>query len=87
MSFTIIAIAGVSAGCVCRVVVSKLKCPVLLASEVSDFIHLSPAVVAVGMWESQAAFWPDFSKPRWEATGLVAFLGGVISIAGWPSAV
>ncbi len=37
------------------------------------------------MWESQAAFWPDFSKPRWEATGLVAFLGGVISIAGWPS--
>ena len=68
-------------------VVSKLKCPVLLASEVSDFIHLSPAVVAVGMWKSQAAFWPDFSKPRWEATGLVAFLGGVISIAGWPSAV
>ena len=28
------------------------------------------------MWESQAAFWPDFPKPRWEATGLVAFLGG-----------
>ena len=45
------------------------------------FSSIYPAV-AVGMWESQAAFWRDFSKPRWEATLLVAFLGGVISIAG-----
>jgi hypothetical protein len=50
------------------------------------FSSIYPAV-AVGMWESQAAFWPDFSKPLREATALVAFLGGVISTAGWPSAV
>lgn len=66
-------------------VVSKLKCPVLLASEMSGFgfttSNIYPAVVAVGMWESQAAFWPDFSKPLREATSFVAFRGGVISTA------
>ena len=30
------------------------------------------------MWKSQAAFWSDFSKPRWEGTGLVAFLGEIL---------
>jgi len=50
------------------------------------------AVVAVGMWESHAAFERDFSKPLREATAFVAFRGGVISTAGlvclrtWPSA-
>ena len=66
-------------------VVSKLKCPIFLASEMSGFgfttSNIHPAVVAVGMWESQAAFWPDFSKPRREATFFVAFRGGVISTA------
>jgi hypothetical protein len=33
------------------------------------------------MWESQAAFERDFSKPLREATLFVAFRGGVISIA------
>ena len=41
-------------------VLSKLKCPVFLASEMSGFGFTSssiyPAVGAVGMWESQAAF-------------------------------
>jgi hypothetical protein len=51
-----------------------------------------PAVAAVGMWESHAAFERDFSKPLREATAFVAFRGGVISRAGfgllraWPSA-
>jgi hypothetical protein len=39
------------------------------------------------MWESQAALGRDFSKPLREATTFVAFLGGVISTAGCPSAV
>jgi hypothetical protein len=43
--------------------------------------NIYPVVVAVGMWESQAAFWPDFSKPLREATSFVAFRGGVISTA------
>jgi hypothetical protein len=68
-----------------KYVVSNLKCPVFLASEMSDFgltnSNTYPAVGAVGMWESQAAFWPDFSKPRREATAFVAFRGGVISTA------
>ena len=66
-------------------VVSKLKCPVFLAREMSGFgfttSNIYPAVGAVGMWESQAAFWPDFSKPLREATLFVAFRGGVISTA------
>ena len=71
--------------CQCGAVVSKLKCPVLLASEMSGFgltnSNIYPAVGAVGMWESQAAFWPEFSKPLREATLFVAFRGGVISTA------
>ena len=69
-------------------VISKLKCPVLLASEVSGFCffvfnYLSSSS-AVGMWESQAAFWADFSKRLREATVFVAFRGGVISTASAP---
>ncbi len=37
---------------------------------------------AVGMWESQAAFLPDFSKRLREATRFVAFRKRVISTAG-----
>jgi hypothetical protein len=33
------------------------------------------------MWESRAAFWPDFPNPLREATFFVAFRGGVISTA------
>ena len=66
-------------------VISKLKCPVFLASEMSGFgfttSNIYPVAVAVGMWESQAAFWPDFSKPLREATPFGAFRGGVISTA------
>ncbi|HMG76536.1 MAG TPA: hypothetical protein VK582_23875, partial [Pyrinomonadaceae bacterium] len=46
-------------------VVSKLKCPVLIASEVSDLVFphktVYRLVVTVELWESQAAFWRDFS--------------------------
>ena len=56
-----------------------------LASEMSGFGFTNsnnyPGVGAVGMWESQAASWPDFSKPLREATAFVAFRGGVISTA------
>jgi hypothetical protein len=63
-------------------------CPVKLASEMSGFgfpYSIDIAVVeAVGMWESQAAFWPDFSKPLREANAFLAFRGGVISTASGP---
>ena len=39
------------------------------------------------MWESQAAFLRDFSKPLREASAFVAFRGGVISTAGFFCAV
>ena len=45
------------------------------------FKNIYLAVLAVGMWETQAAFWPEFSKPLREATLFVAFRGGVISTA------
>jgi hypothetical protein len=52
---------GLSSGVI---VVSKLECLVLLASEVSGFVFLIKTsyqlVVTVGMGESQAAFWRDF---------------------------
>src|SRR5215204_5864694 len=46
------------------------------------FINIYLAAVAVGMWESQAAFLPDFSKRLREATLFVAFRKRVISTAG-----
>lgn len=63
-------------------VVSKLKCPVLIASEVSGLVLLIKlsyqSVVTVEVWESQAAFWRDFPSistvfvlnPRGPAAGL-----------------
>jgi hypothetical protein len=56
-----------------------MKCPVL----VLPFQYHYPAVVAVGMGESHAAFERDFSTPLREATSLVAFRGDVISTAGF----
>ena len=47
-----------------------------------SFINIYLAVVAVGMWESQAAFLPDFSKRLREAMLFIAFRGRVISTAG-----
>src|SRR6266496_2096981 len=41
-----------------------------------------PVAGAVGMWKSQAAFLPDFSKRLREATLFVAFRTRVISTAG-----
>jgi hypothetical protein len=54
-----------------------VKCPVLFLV----LFIIYPAVVAVGMWESHAAFERDFPKPLREATFFVAFRGGVISTA------
>src|SRR5260370_31783851 len=58
--------------CKTPAVLSKCRCPVFLANEVSGFgfshkVKCS-VVVVVELWKSQAAFWRDFSKPLREAT-------------------